>query len=203
MKGVLVSKGAPFTPKEERALIARCQRGDREAFADLVEAFRERAFAGALSITHNYEDARDLSQEAFIKALKNIGKFQLGRPFYPWYYRILRNTCLTYIQRHGPSRRVSLDCLIEEKHVQFADERESAADNVQRSQTVRHVREAITELKPEFQEILAMKHFEEMTYQEISQALRVPLGTVMSRLYYARKALKEAMKKRGFDGRET
>lgn len=192
-----MSQEPTLSPQEERDLVERCQRGDREAFAALVEAYRERAFAGALALTQNYDDARDLSQDAFVKAFRAIKRFQLGRPFYPWYYRILRNTCLSYMQKHGNSRMVSLDQLVEEHHVQFSEEREDVRVSIHREQMAHHVREAIEDLKPEFKEIIAMKHFEEMSYEEMARALKVPIGTVMSRLYYARKALKKILVRKG------
>ncbi|HMX62184.1 MAG TPA: sigma-70 family RNA polymerase sigma factor [Candidatus Sumerlaeota bacterium] len=190
----------PFSPEEERRLLARAQRGDRHAFGELVEAYKERAFAGALSLTQNYDDARDLSQDAFVKAFKAIKRFQLGRPFYPWYYRILRNLCLTHLERHGPKRRVSLELLVEVEHVQFEAPTGDVVEDIQRQQMAAHLRVAIEKLKPEFKEIIAMKHFEEMSYEEIAQALKIPIGTVMSRLFHARKALGELMREH-VDGR--
>ncbi len=179
--------------KSETLIIKKAQKGDRKAFGTLVENYRERAYMGALSILQNPEDARDLSQEAFVKAFKALKRFQLGRPFYPWYYRILRNLCLTYLKRHGPSRKVSLDRLIEHDHVQFAEEKEDVRESIHREQMAGHLKNAIKKLKPQFREIIVMKHFEEMSYEEISQALKIPMGTVMSRLYHARKALAKEM----------
>ncbi|CAN5505577.1 RNA polymerase sigma factor RpoE [soil metagenome] len=184
----------PFTQEEETRLIGLAQRGDRAAFGVLVQAFRDRALAGALILTQNHEDARDMSQDAFVKAFKALGRFQLGRPFYPWYYRILRNCCLTHLERHGPSRRVSLEHLIENEHAQFEAPGEDVRESIQREQMAKHLRAAIEELKPEFKEIIAMKHFEEMSYQDMATALKIPMGTVMSRLFHARKALAELMK---------
>lgn len=192
-------KGAVFEPtldpEKEQALLRKAMAGDRPSFGSIVEAHRERAYAAALSLTQNHEDARDLSQEAFIKAFRALSRFQAGRPFFPWYYRILRNTCLSYIQKHGPHRKVSLDRLVEEDHVQFETADEDVRDRIQRDQMAKHVRVELEKLKPEFREIIAMKHFEEMSYEEIAEALQIPIGTVMSRLFHARKALAERMKK--------
>ncbi len=186
----------PLTADEERKLIARAQKGDREAYAQIVLAYRERAFAGAMSLMQNYEDARDLTQEAFVRTFKHLDRFKLGRPFYPWYYRILRNLCLSYLQRHGLKRKISLDYLVEEVHVQFEDSgSKDPVEKIQLEQMTAHLTEAMEKLKPEFKEILAMKHFEEMSYQDIASALRIPIGTVMSRLFHARKALAKLMEK--------
>lgn len=130
-----------------------------------------------------------------MRAFRHLDRFQPGRPFFPWYYRILRNLCLTYLKRHGPARKVSLDRLIEEDHVQIPAEAEDVREKLQQAQMAHHLREAIELLKPEFKEIIAMKHFEEMSYEEMAQSLRIPIGTVMSRLFHARKALAKLMEK--------
>ena len=176
-------------------LLRRAQRGDRQAFGALVLAHRERAMAAAISILKNHEDARDLTQEAFVRAFKALKRFDLERPFFPWYYRILRNLCMTHLQRHGPGRKVSLDKLIEEDHLQFECTDEDVVERIQREQMALHLKAEIEKLKPEFQEIIAMKHFEEMSYEEMAQALEIPIGTVMSRLFHARKALARLMEK--------
>lgn len=192
-----MKSGPAFTPEEESRLVRRAQRGDRAAFGVLVEAYKERAYLAALSLVQNHEDARDMSQDAFVKAFRALARFETERPFFPWYYRILRNTCMSFLKRHGRARMVSLDQLVEEKHVQIP-EKEGKNDprgRLQEEQMSAHLREALSKLKPKFREIIAMKHFEEMTYEEISQALNLPEGTVMSRLFYARKELAKLMEK--------
>ncbi len=190
-----VSAPLPFDLEEETRLLGIAQRGDRDAYGRIVVAYQERAFAGALSLVQNHEDARDMSQEAFVKAFRALGTFRIGRPFYPWYYRILRNLCMTHLRRHGSGRMTSLDRLVEEDHAQFAAAGEDVRERLHREQMARLVRAAMEELKPEFKEILAMKHFEEMSYGEMARALRIPIGTVMSRLFHARKALGKLMEK--------
>jgi RNA polymerase sigma-70 factor, ECF subfamily len=196
----VTSNKSPLSPKEEQDLIARTKKGDRKAYGKLVEAYRERAFAGALSLVQNYDDARDLSQDAFVKAFRAMDRFQAGRPFYPWLYRIMRNQCLSFLKKYGPSRMTSLDRLVEEDHVQFESREVDSRELLQKKQLAALLGEAMEDLKPEFREIIAMKHFEEMSYEEIARALKIPPGTVMSRLYYARKALKQAMEARGISG---
>ncbi|MCC5877329.1 MAG: sigma-70 family RNA polymerase sigma factor [Candidatus Sumerlaeia bacterium] len=192
-----MSSDPPFTPEEETRLVVRSKRGDRAAFGVLVEAYKERAFLAALALVQNHDDARDMSQDAFVKAFRALDRFESDRPFFPWYYRILRNTCLSYLKHHGRGRMVSLDQLVEEKHVQFPDNRgaNDPRQQLQNEEMTAHLREALGKLKPKFREIIAMKHFEEMTYEEIADALDLPPGTVMSRLFHARKALAKLMEK--------
>jgi RNA polymerase sigma-70 factor (ECF subfamily) len=179
---------------EEARLIARIKRGDRPAFGILVKAHRERAFGAALAIVRNHEEARDLSQEAFIKAWKAIDRFDGTRPFYPWFYRILRNLCLTYIERHGPARKVSLDEMLEANPSAAPTVNSSVQDRIHSEQMSRHLVAAMEKLKPAFREIILMYHYEDMDYKAIAAALQIPIGTVMSRLSNARKALGELMK---------
>ena len=177
----------------EKALLQRAREGDRKAYGQIVEHFRERVFCAALGILRNHEDARDMSQDAFIQAFKALDRFDMKRPFYPWLYRILRNRCLDYIERHGPRRSISLDSLIDDSHMKFAAEEEDPRERIQKEEMAAHLRGAIDELKPEFREIVIMKHLQEMPYKEIAEALEIPMGTVMSRLFHARKALAKLM----------
>jgi RNA polymerase sigma-70 factor (ECF subfamily) len=179
--------------QRERELVERARRGDRAAFGSLVELHRERAYSAALSLLRDHEEARDLSQEAFVRAFQALDRFDPARPFFPWYYRILRNRCLNHLKRHGPRRKVSLDAMCEEDHLQFEARTEDPVRSIQAEQMSRHLRAAIGRLKPEFREIIVLYHFEEMSYRDIADSLRIPIGTVMSRLFHARRALAQLM----------
>ncbi|MCB2155548.1 sigma-70 family RNA polymerase sigma factor [bacterium] len=180
-------------PFDEKALLLRARKGDRKAYGLIVEHYRERLYCAALGILRNHEDARDMSQDAFVRAFKALDRFELKRPFYPWLYRILRNRCLDYLERHGPRRKLSLDSLVDESHMKFAAEEEDPRERIQKQEMAEHLHAAIEELKPEFREIIIMKHLQEMPYKEIAEALDIPMGTVMSRLFHARKALAKLM----------
>lgn len=179
----------------ERALLEEARRGDHGAFSRLVEAYRDRAFGAALAILQNADDARDLSQDAFVKAYRALDRFDVRRRFYPWLYRILHNGCLNHLKRHGPSRKVSLDEMGEEHHLQFEAPNTDPVEAIHAEQMARHLRDAIERLDPKFREIIVMKHFQEMSYQDIADALEIPIGTVMSRLFHARKNLAALMEK--------
>lgn len=186
----------PFTLEEESRLIERAQRGDRAAFGLLVQAYRDRAFGAALVLTQNHEDARDLSQDAFVRCFGALDRFHLGRPFYPWLYRILRNLCLSHLQKHSSGRQISLDAMWEDSPGAVPPAAGvSVVEKLQQEQMAAHLREAISQLKPEFREIICMQHFDEMRYEEIAATLRIPIGTVMSRLFHARKQLAKLMEK--------
>ncbi|MDX2177462.1 MAG: sigma-70 family RNA polymerase sigma factor [Candidatus Sumerlaeia bacterium] len=177
----------------ERRLVEAARRGDRHAYGELVEAHRERLFAAAFALVRNEEDARDLSQDAFVKAYNALDRFDTARPWYPWLYRILRNACLNHLKKHGPHRTTSLDRMADEDHMQFEAAADDPVERIQTEQMARHMRQAIGQLKPDFREIILMKHFQEMTYEEIATVLDIPIGTVMSRLFHARKNLAKLM----------
>ncbi len=171
-----------------------------ESYGILVESYRERLYCAALRLVRNHDDARDLSQEAFVRFFQKISRFDPNRPFYPWLYRILHNLCVDHLRRHGTQRQVSLETMLEERHVQFeegtsmpGDEPGDARDTIHAGEMAGHLRSAIEELKPEFREIVMMYHMEELSYKDIAEALDIPIGTVMSRLFHARKALAKLM----------
>ncbi|MEQ8819643.1 MAG: sigma-70 family RNA polymerase sigma factor [Sumerlaeia bacterium] len=178
---------------EEKDCLVRAKQGNRKAYGQIVEAHRERLYCAALGIMRNHEDARDMSQDAFVRAFNSLDRFDTDRPFYPWIYRILRNLCMDSLKRHGPKRSISLDALVEDAGDRFAVEDSDVRDSLQREQMIGHLRRAIEELKPEFREIVLMKHIDGMAYKDIAEALDIPMGTVMSRLFHARKALAQLM----------
>lgn len=186
---------------DEKRIIGRIQKGEEEAFEELVEAYKQKAYYVALGFTNkNKEDALDLSQDAFVKAFKAIRTFNINEPFFPWFYKILRNHCLNYIKKNQRFRKESLDELQEENHTQTRDEKQPTPDERAQADDVSAILwQAIETLKPDFREIITLKHFHNLSYQEIAQALGIPIGTVMSRLYNARQELKDKVKSMGIN----
>jgi len=202
-RGESLPKSSKDPVTEERSWLEQAKNGDRQAYGRIVEAYRERLFVAALAILRNHEDARDMSQEAFIRAFKNLHRFDNRRPLYPWLHRILRNLCLDYQHKHGAHRQVSLEAITEDTHgyiesvaVEAQADQGDVRDSIHRRQLSQILRLAIDELKPEFREILIMKHLEEMPYKDIAEVLEIPMGTVMSRLFHARKALRQKLEGR-------
>ena len=174
--------------EEERGLIERCQRGDRDAFEPLVKRYMRRAAAFALGWTGSREDALDLSQDAFVRAYRAIARFDTARPFYPWFHRILKNLCINHLSRAGRGAEVPIE---------VTGPLASAADGPQRlaerEELRRTVWEAIRRLGEADREILVLREFQDLTYAEIASVLEIPKGTVMSRLHNARKRLREKL----------
>ncbi len=174
------------TVEDEQAIVAGWKRGDKRAYEALVRRHMTDAFMVAYGFVGNAEDARDLSQEAFIKAYLARGRFEEGRPFYPWLYRILRNHCLNFVQRG--KKNLSIDA--EEFHREIPCPRPTALEDLETEERKRLVHAAIARLSDDHREIIVLKAFRDLSYREISDVLGVPIGTVMSRLFYARQALR-------------
>jgi RNA polymerase sigma-70 factor (ECF subfamily) len=174
----------------ERDLILRAQAGETAAFGELVQRYMRRAYYAALGLVGSPDDARDLSQEAFARAFRAVGRIDPDLPYYTWQYQILRRLCFNFI-RDRRNRRRKLE-QASEWLAQQADSRAAYADPqrvAEREEARRRVQQAIEELPAREREVLVLKEFEGLKYREIAQLLGIPIGTVMSRLYAARKHL--------------
>ena len=149
-----------------------------------------RAYSVALGLVGNIEDARDLSQESYMAAHHARKSFDVDRPFFPWFYRILRNRCLNFIGKRSRRREISLDVLVEREDCSRLPDAVFIG-----KERIEAVWRALLALSTEHREILVLRCFQELSYREISGVLGISEGTVMSRLYYARKALYEALKR--------
>ncbi len=177
---------------DEAAAIAAARRGDQAAFGSLVRAYQRRAYAAAYSIVGNREDALEVAQESFVKAYRAMDRFDTAMPFYPWLYRIIRNTCLNHIKKKKRRGEQSLESMME-KGFDVQNHGRSAREQAELSDLKTEIQDAIAQLSPDHQEILRLRHFLELSYAEIAECLDVPQGTVMSRLHAARKQLKAVL----------
>jgi RNA polymerase sigma-70 factor (ECF subfamily) len=161
-------------------------------FEDLAMPLFDQLYNFARWLTQDTVEAEDLVQEAYAKALRGFGSFQAGTNFRAWMYRILRNSFLS--SRTGLKAMVGLD-VDDEANILPAEK--ATPESILIAQANRDmVQQALTELPVHFREILLLCEVEEMSYQEISEALTIPMGTVMSRLFRARKALRELLRGR-------
>lgn len=162
----------------ESEILTLVQKGDREAYQEIVVRHMRSAYYLALAFVHNHQDALDLSQEAFIKAFRKIKKFDTKRPFFPWFYRILKNLCIDHYKHRRRLNEVPLENVrvLEVEH----EDREMK----------KALWKGIDELPDEQKEIIVLRYFQQLSYQEIAEILDKPIGTVMSSLYYAKKRLK-------------
>jgi RNA polymerase sigma-70 factor, ECF subfamily len=164
-----------------------------DSFEELAMPLFEQLYNFAYWLTQNREEAEDLVQETYAKALKGFASFQPGTNFRAWMYRILRNTFLT--SRTGLKATMTMPLDAEEDGPELAVERETPETILFERSDRELLQGALDQLPVHFREILLLCEVEEMSYQEISVALSIPMGTVMSRLSRARRALREEIRK--------
>ena len=161
---------------DDAEAIKRCQQGDRGAFRHLVERYQKRAVAHAVAILFDRGDAEDAVQEAYIDAFQAIGRFDTSRTFYQWFYVLVRNRCYKMTARRRPTENLD--------DVQLLATQPGTVDDT------RFVLEkALRSLTHEEREIVTLKYFSGLSYDELATHLQIPRGTVMSRLFYARRRL--------------
>jgi len=185
--------------ENERDTIISWKRGNKKAYEDLVRHYRSEAYLAAYGFVGNAEDARDLSQDAFIKAYIARERFDADRPFYPWLYRILKNHCLNFLKR-GFRNTGSLYYEDSPDRERFASPSPTPLEKLERGERQQMVRYAIEQLSDDHREIIMLKNFRGLAYKEIADVLEIPIGTVMSRLYYARNALREIIERLEVEG---
>lgn len=178
--------------QDEIIAMQRCRRGSPEAFESLVNRYMKDAYFIALGFVGNREDALDLSQEAFVRAYRNIKHTKPGRKFFPWFYQILKNLCISHLRKRRYRRASSLDG---EDCPEVAATTDCFSPEVvaARNETKDKVWQAISKLDPKHREVIILRHFQNMSYDQIAEALFCNKGTVTSRLYYARKRLQELL----------
>jgi len=179
----------------ERDLVARTRDGESEAFGELVRRHMQRAYYSALGLVGSPEDARDLSQEAFVRAFRARARLDPEFPFYAWLYQILRRLCFNFT-RDRKLRRQKLHeaaAWLEEETTARIGEADPQ-QKLERAETIARVQASIETLPDREREVLVLKEFEGLRYREIAELLDIPIGTVMSRLYTARRHLAAVIK---------
>lgn len=169
----------------DRDLILRARRGDPEAYGDLVTRHQIGVFNVCYRILHNRSDAEDLAQETFIRALDRLHTFDLEREFSPWIRRVAANLCLNHIEVQKPS--APLD---EERD---EDKTQSPGEQVEVKERSEQIRSALASLPPHYRLVVELRHYQELSYDEIASELNLPLSDVKSHLFRARKLLAEKL----------
>jgi RNA polymerase sigma-70 factor (ECF subfamily) len=187
--------------KGDHDLVQRVQAGDSAAFRELFDKYHRRAFAVAMGVVKNQDDALDAVQEAFVKVHKNIHKFQGSSSFYTWLYRIVMNASIDHVRKK--SRRKSLDFDEYALHEQSAVAGDGAlVPNITdanpgkaalRRELGSAIQGALAELPEHHRAVIVLREIEGMSYEQMADTLEVPKGTVMSRLFHARKKMQAAL----------
>jgi RNA polymerase sigma-70 factor (ECF subfamily) len=186
--------------EQEQEIIRRVVDGDENAFEDIVLANQKNVYNLALKMTGNEEDALDISQEAFLKAYRQLSGFRGESRLSVWLYRLTYNLCIDFLRKKPRSKAVSLsyeDDGGEVQDLEIPDLRDLPEDSAIRSETRKTIAEGIKELAQKHREILVMREITCMSYDEIAETLSVNVGTVKSRLARARMKLVEILVEKG------
>jgi len=173
--------------RRDRADIERFLGGEEEGFEQLMMRHRQKAYGIALGLTGSHDDAMDAVQKAFLRVYRSLGRFRLDEPFFPWFYRIVRNTALN--QRRDEKRHQG------EMPLEWVTQPDGSPDPLAAA-VATDLRErlwrGLNELPLEMREVFHLYHFQGLKYREIAETVGCPIGTVMSRLHAARLRLREA-----------
>jgi len=173
-------------------LVQAAQKGDLVAFEGLVARHRDKIYARAYSMMRNEEEALDLSQDAWVKGWQRLIQFQGDSSFITWMTRIVINLCLDQLRKHKRQRMESIDALDEESggvERQMPVVEVNPTQGLERGELRQRIDGALAKLSPEHRTALILHEFEELEYKEIAKRMDCSIGTVMSRLFYARRRM--------------
>ena len=178
-------------------LLTAVKAGDAEAYRGLVEKYQGRIYAVVFGMVRNQEDARDIAQDTFIKAYRNLESFRLESSFYTWLYRIAMNLAIDWTRRGKRRATSSFDETIAQRDGEGAiaepHHSDNPAKNLERKQLYAVIMDALDKLPEDQKQVLLLRELEGLSYKEISDLLEIPEGTVMSRLFYARKKMQKLL----------
>jgi RNA polymerase sigma-70 factor (ECF subfamily) len=177
---------------DDEPLVRAAQRGDMAAFEELVARHRDKIFARAYSMMRNEEDAIDLSQEAWVKAWQRLKQFQRESSFSTWMTRIVINLCLDQLRRQKRQRAESIEAMDEESggvERQMPVVTVNPTERLERAELRARIDRALSQLSEAHRTVLVLHEFEQMEYKLIAKTMGCSIGTVMSRLFYARRKM--------------
>jgi RNA polymerase sigma-70 factor, ECF subfamily len=181
-------------PGPETELVRRARQGDRGARDELVIRHRRQVYFLALQLLGNQDDALDVSQDAMLRFFAHLHRFDAERPVRPWLFRIVRNLALDLFRRRKVRQTESLDAALDEDgerpKIDPADPSVDLDRDLLQGQLRRRLFAALNQLTPMQREIVVLRDYQDLSYQEIAEMLEIPLGTVMSRLHGARQRLR-------------
>lgn len=184
--------------KIDLILVDRAVTGDQKAFAELMGRYRDAIYFMLLKMVNNKSDAEDLTIEAFGKAFKNLNQYSPSFAFSTWLFKIASNNCIDYLRKKR-TNIISLDGGINDDNemeptIPVKDDNLDPEENLIRDQIVTLMRTIVKKLKPRYRVLIEMRYFQELSYEEISTELDLPIGTVKAQLFRARELLFNTLK---------
>lgn len=182
---------------DDRRLVERILGGERDLFGVLVTRYRKRVVNYVYRITHRYEEAHDLTQEIFVKVYLALDRYDPKFQFSTWLFRIAQNSAIDALRKKSiaevPLVRTNDDDSSSGKEREFADDGISPYRALKNKELSAAIDVAVQELPPDYRELIQLRHFAELSYEEIASMKKLPLGTVKNKLFRARNLLKEAL----------
>lgn len=175
----------------DQKLMQKAKKGDQAAFAELVDKYSDKIYAYLYRMVGNRDDALDLAQESFLRIYSNLCNFKLGQPFRPWLYRIATNLAIDLLRKRRPM--VALDAPLfadEPLRLELADEGPGPEEQHEQAELAAYLAQKVAELPANYRSVILLRHGHDLSYQEISEILRVPVSTIKTRLFRAREALR-------------
>lgn len=180
----------------DREIVDRIKKGDNEAFDYLVNQYSKKIINTAYSLLYDADEAQDAAQEVFIKVYRNIGTFRGDSSVSTWIYRITRNVCCDILRKRKSSNVISLDAEDEEGHKnEPADTGDTPQEAAEKNERDEILRSAVASLEETHKTVITLFDMEGLSYDEIAEVMKCPVGTVKSRLYRARDALRKILEK--------
>lgn len=170
---------------KESQLIRRCQRGDPEAFAELVDAYKKPIYNLAFRMLCDREEANDITQDTFLRVYRNLDKYKPEHKVSTWIYTIASNLCIDRLRK--------LKGNVQELDFNFPDHRPLPEEQLMQSQMRRDIDEAINQLPEKYRLVIVLRHLNELSYEEIASALAIPVNTVKTHLFRGREMLKQTL----------
>lgn len=184
---------------EEEKIVKQMKNGNYKNYDKIVNSYKNRVFGMAYKFTGDYDESQDLAQEVFLKIYRQIKNFREESKLSTWIYRISVNTCLDWKKKKEKIKSINFSSMVNEENkdqtIDLKDESMSPDQLILQDESQKLIHKLIYELSDKYKTVLVMYHFNEMSYQEISKALDIPERTVETRLYRARRMLKEKISK--------
>jgi RNA polymerase sigma-70 factor, ECF subfamily len=181
-----------YASAEDQALVRAAQRGDLLAFEELVARHRDKVYSRAFSILRHEEDAVDMSQDAWIKAWQRLKQFQHESSFTTWITRIVINLCLDHLRKQKRFQAQSIEALDADSggvEKQLPVEIPNPTERLERTELRQRIDQALAQMSLEHRTALILLEYEQLEYKEIAKRMKCSIGTVMSRIFYARRKL--------------
>lgn len=190
----MIDEDKELSREEDAAMVKAVLEGDGTAYRGLVEKYQNRVYQLTYGVVRNKEDARDLTQEAFVKAYNNLSSFRLEASFYTWLYRIAMNLGIDFVRKRkrrktSPGFEEDIATRDDDGGIADAHHIESPSRSLERKQLYRKIMDCLEKLPEDQKQVILLRELEGLSYREISDVMGIPEGTVMSRLFYARKKM--------------